>query len=222
MIFLKNNRNYLWHKMIKSIQLFVVWMIQTKKRYSKDRKRFHNKHDSKKNRKHQKNRKTNFLLLKSGTCPKAVCRLDDLKPKEKQLWIHSLALFHTKTSLFGSKNALIKEPQSYLCCIIIQSVRLFVVWMVQTKKQTATRRRRKFHNRKILQKNRKHQKNRKTNFLLLKSGRRDRAVCRLDDSKPNEKQLFTKWMPLFNTKNYFVRFQKRSVLKNRNLFSAAK
>ena len=88
---------------------------------------------------------------------------------------------------------------------MIQWVRLFVVWMIQTKKQTAIETVANSQQNKTSK--RKHQKNRKRTFWCWK-------VERLSE-------LFVVWMTqnqtktaqtrgsLFKHKNFFVRFQKR-------------
>ncbi len=90
--------------------------------------------------------KTNFLMLKSGPSHRAVCRLDDSKPNEKQ---HLCGIIHFSTqkllfsvsktfsfsSFFSNKSKRIKtkESKSSLHCKMIHSIGCLLFWWFKPK-----------------------------------------------------------------------------------------
>ncbi len=142
-----------------------------------------------KNRKHQKNRKQTFCCwkVKNLTEQFVVWMIrNQMKNNSTRSYTFQhknffvsfqkrfLSNMSSATNQRFTNSKRIQESKSSLSCKMILQVRLFVVWMIQTKKQTA----------KILadhftteqnSKKRKH-KEPNTNFLMLKSGSSLRAV----------------------------------------------
>ncbi len=193
--------------MIKSVRLFVVWMIQTKKQTARLWNTFHK---SKKKRKKKKNIKRSEIKLsdvEKWNVSQSCLSFGWFKTKRKTAPFLKSPLFNTKTFLFGSKNAFkyvfsnkskrlkdskriqTKESKSSLSCKMIHSIASAVCRLIDSNQKTNSRTKRtEFHNRKRLQRQKTSTEPKTTNFLTLKSGTSLRDVCRLDDSKPNEKQ----------------------------------